>query len=1708
MRIFGKVLQTLRLPRRQSNFKPRRYSSFLCYYIPARRSTLNNSITKNASIRSKASNTGSSNKGSSVGGSNLANILPVALIHAKSPTTSTKIMLIPLNLFDEDDDANNKTMKTLSVIREHARQIEAFTENLINTTESTHDGVPLPSSNGNTLQDDVTLFIHNEKAPNTPNSQTLQPSEESLKSSRVSLYENLERAVAEQEMNRIETHDCFDVAAWNSSKQDLVVYVPENLEEKLQQMAISSMQLAFEMDMSNIRDAIFRTAAFEKINMFKPPTPKSLKDPTLTMKANLDLEKSDNKDTIPLDFNALIQGTVEIDPSKYTPSDLGEIRVPEFNDCVTAIAANICSTALQKGFPADIRRMAYSTNSPKNKETPPTNPHIVCVREGSKGCISPGNAEYPKFVPHPSPETVSNSKEAVKSEKAGRANISSEISLLSSEIIGYNSRGLMSCKAYALALAEATKRRADIDKKNDEIQNPKKEATRKRDKCGDPKNNPCTKPLVDECGKELKKDCPTRKTDDKKQKKDPCKDDPCKKAAAKDTCGGKKKKDKPKGKDICGNLEKGNRCDSETDACRVEEVPCSKPKKKKCILDDPCKDPCEKEKVKKETPDKNKKKCSSATPLLYSAKCPIPKKQEPGASGTENKCKQAKSLCDIKKQEPGTSGKENKCKPVKSLCDMKKQEPGASGKENKCKPVKSLCDMKKQEPGASEKENKCKPVKNLCDMKKQEPGASGKENKCKPVKSLCDMKKQEAGTSGAKNKCKPVKSLCDMKKSKPLISLCEMSAKKAKSCGDLKKSDNKSKSNEAKKDKSASSGSPKSKCKPFKSVSMKESKCGPPKKTASDSKCGSPKKSDSDLKCGQPKKSASNSKCGTPKKSDSDSKCGSPKKSDSDSKCGSPKKSASDSKCGSPKKSDSDSKCGSSKKSDSDLKCGQPKKSASNSKCGTPKKSDSDSKCGSPKKSDSGSKCGPKKSASKSKCGPPKKSDSDLKCGQPKKSASDSKCGSPKKSDSDLKCGQPKKSASDSKCGSPKKSDSDLKCGQPKKSASESKCGPPKKSASESKCGSPKKSASDTKCGPPKKSASDSKGDSKCKSGKSNDGKSGECKRYEGFCKSDKSKFSCSKDKKKDSKCKPIKKLCDDKKSSEASCESKKSSSKSEVESKKDSKSQCHKDKKSTAPNCKTKPGSSSSSSSDQGCKKYSTLANPKPVFDVLPAKRFFSVLPSYNVSHSLILWRQFSSKKNSKGKKKNNQNAAFCQKLQSKPKSKRIDKPERKKAKTDCYADSNGECQERSCKDPKKSDCSKFHKENENLSSLSLRTCLHVVGPFSSLKRRYYGTDTQTTTNEECENENKNDDCDAQEEGDSNLTNGTINEVIRILEPCTVERCLEAIPNFSEYDVLVRTEAVALSGSDLHYYETGGRFYPGMTLGHDATGVVAEVGCSIKKIRPGDPVVVESGLACGICDYCKKGCYNICNQLIFNGFLRKYQVHPADLCHKIPTDVDIIEATLTQTLALGCQACFKAQVLPTTNVLIIGASPTAISAALCARAIGAGNICVASTLKDSLQVIEQTFHFDCMYYEPDMQYRMILECLFSVLHAWPDAVINCAISEKTMNLAVMALKPCGVCVLAECDTECACFNAMDVLMKNLKLLPSFRSINMFPTALKLIEGGKAPIGRLVSRVFEWQEVDQAFRKALHESNVGNKKVIVRCAEEEEDTYKKEDCKT
>jgi len=81
--------------------------------------------------------------------------------------------------------------------------------------------------------------------------------------------------------------------------------------------------------------------------------------------------------------------------------------------------------------------------------------------------------------------------------------------------------------------------------------------------------------------------------------------------------------------------------------------------------------------------------------------------------------------------------------------------------------------------------------------------------------------------------------------------------------------------------------------------------------------------------------------------------------------------------------------------------------------------------------------------------------------------------------------------------------------------------------------------------------------------------------------------------------------------------------------------------------------------------------------------------------------------------------------------------------------------------------------------------------------------------------------------------------------------------------DVIVKTTAITICGSDLHLYHD---LVPGMEkgyrLGHEAVGIVDEVGSDIKYFKKGDRVVISAVIACGSCDYCRRKEWSCCDRM------------------------------------------------------------------------------------------------------------------------------------------------------------------------------------------------------------------------------------------------------
>lgn len=85
--------------------------------------------------------------------------------------------------------------------------------------------------------------------------------------------------------------------------------------------------------------------------------------------------------------------------------------------------------------------------------------------------------------------------------------------------------------------------------------------------------------------------------------------------------------------------------------------------------------------------------------------------------------------------------------------------------------------------------------------------------------------------------------------------------------------------------------------------------------------------------------------------------------------------------------------------------------------------------------------------------------------------------------------------------------------------------------------------------------------------------------------------------------------------------------------------------------------------------------------------------------------------------------------------------------------------------------------------------------------------------------------------------------------------------------DAIIRITTSAICGTDLHFIRgTVGPMKKGTILGHEAVGVVEEIGKGIRNLNKGDRVIVPSTVACGYCRMCQKGFYSQCDRANPNG--------------------------------------------------------------------------------------------------------------------------------------------------------------------------------------------------------------------------------------------------
>jgi threonine dehydrogenase-like Zn-dependent dehydrogenase len=174
--------------------------------------------------------------------------------------------------------------------------------------------------------------------------------------------------------------------------------------------------------------------------------------------------------------------------------------------------------------------------------------------------------------------------------------------------------------------------------------------------------------------------------------------------------------------------------------------------------------------------------------------------------------------------------------------------------------------------------------------------------------------------------------------------------------------------------------------------------------------------------------------------------------------------------------------------------------------------------------------------------------------------------------------------------------------------------------------------------------------------------------------------------------------------------------------------------------------------------------------------------------------------------------------------------------------------------------------------------------------------------------------------------------------------------------DVVVKIEACGICGTDLNILATPPAHHapPDIILGHEAAGVVAEIGSGVTGLQPGDRVVVAPRITCGECHYCRRGFDNQCTNYRtigtkIDGAFAPYLRAPQRALYRVSSSVPVDDAVFFEPLACVVGAAARAPAQAGDNVAIIGAGPMGLLFALMYRALGAGKVIVADIAANRL---------------------------------------------------------------------------------------------------------------------------------------------------------------
>lgn len=327
-------------------------------------------------------------------------------------------------------------------------------------------------------------------------------------------------------------------------------------------------------------------------------------------------------------------------------------------------------------------------------------------------------------------------------------------------------------------------------------------------------------------------------------------------------------------------------------------------------------------------------------------------------------------------------------------------------------------------------------------------------------------------------------------------------------------------------------------------------------------------------------------------------------------------------------------------------------------------------------------------------------------------------------------------------------------------------------------------------------------------------------------------------------------------------------------------------------------------------------------------------------------------------------------------------------------------------------------------------------------------------------------------------------------VEPGTIKTEEREEPALQPGMVKIRIRRIGICGTDYHIYEGLHPFleYP-RVMGHELSGEVAEINPGA-NVAVGDTVIVNPYLPCGECVACRKDKPNCCTNISVlgvhaDGGMCEYlnvpeaQLYPA-------TDLSVDQAAMVEFLAIGAHGVRRGEVQDGDKVLVVGAGPIGLGAALFASIAGASVSILdmnPARVKRASELVEGSTGFVL----GDNLAEQLAEHTDNEMY---DVVLDATGNKRAMEASIRNVAHGGSCVFISVVKDQIEFEDPFFHAREMRLIGSRNATKVdFEHVINCIKSGKiptdelnthsAPLAELPQKIPQWLEEQATLIKAI-----------------------------